>query len=87
MHTQFRGLPALRKREPEPLVRIHPRDAKARGISDGSMTTVLSPQGKIRIKARVTTEMQPGLVIIDFGWGNPGDGGVTVNILTSDRDL
>lgn len=86
VHTQFRGLPTLRKREPEPLVRIHPRDAKARGISDGSETNVLSPQGSIRIKARITTEMQPGLVIIDFGWGNPGDGGVNVNILTSDAE-
>jgi len=47
---------------------------------------VLSPQGSIRIKARLTTEMQPGLVIIDFGWGNPGDGGVNVNILTSDAE-
>ena len=86
VHTQFRGLPSLRKREPEPFMWIHPQDAKARGISDGSETNVLSPQGKIRIKARITRETQPGLVIIDFGWGNPGDGGVNVNILTSDRE-
>ncbi len=86
VHTQFRNLPSLRKREPEPLVRIHPRDAGLRGIEDGSWTTVESPEGSIRIKAGVTTEMQPGLVIIDFGWGNPGDGGPNVNILTSDRE-
>lgn len=86
VHTQFRGLPSLRKREPEPLVRIHPQDAAERGIADGSETTVESPQGRIRIKARLTTETQPGLVIIDFGWGNPGDGGVNANILTSDRE-
>ncbi|MFC1816606.1 molybdopterin dinucleotide binding domain-containing protein, partial [Thermodesulfobacteriota bacterium] len=74
------------KREPEPLIRIHPQDAKARGVVDGSFTTVESPQGSVHIKAKVTSAMQPGLVIIDFGWGNPGDGGVNVNILTSDED-
>jgi len=86
VHTQFRGLPSLRKREPEPLVRIHPQDAAVRGIADGSETEVVSPQGHIRLKALLTEEMQPGLVIIDFGWGNPGDGGVNVNILTADKE-
>jgi len=86
VHTQFRNLPSLRKREPEPLVRIHPHDAGLRGIEDGSFTTVDSPEGRIRIKAKVTTEMQRGLIIIDFGWGNPGDGGGNVNLLTSDQE-
>lgn len=86
VHTQFRNLPSLRKREPEPLVRIHPHDADLRGIEDGNFTIVASPEGSIRIKAKVTAEMQRGQVIIDFGWGNPGDGGVNVNLLTSDQE-
>lgn len=86
VHTQFRGLPSLRKREPAALVRIHPDDAESRGIIDGSDSTVESPQGSIRMKAKITREMQPGLVIIDFGWGNPGDGGANVNLLTSDGE-
>jgi anaerobic selenocysteine-containing dehydrogenase len=41
----------------------------------------------IRIgEAKIAGEMQPGLVIIDFGWGNPGDESVNVNILTSDSE-
>jgi len=86
VHTQFRNLPSLRRREPEPLVRIHPRDAEGRGVLQGGFAIVESPQGRIRLKAKITKEMQPGLVIIDFGWGNPGDGGVNVNILTSDAN-
>lgn len=86
VHTQFRNLPSLRKRVPEPLVLIHPRDADLRGIEEGSFTMVESPEGSISIKARVTSEIQQGLIIIDFGWGNPGDGGVNVNILTSDQE-
>lgn len=86
VHTQFRNLPSLRKREPDSRVRIHPRDAKDRGIENNSDTLVESPQGSICVKAKVTREMQPGLVIIDFGWGNPGDGSANVNVLTSDEE-
>jgi anaerobic selenocysteine-containing dehydrogenase len=86
VHTQFRNLPSLRKREPDTRVRIHPQDADKRGILDGGFATVESPQGRIRLKAMVTEETQPGLVIVDFGWGNPGDGGVNVNVLTSDAN-
>ncbi len=86
VHTQFRNLPSLRKREPAPTVRIHPADAAPRGIAAGDFTTVASPQGAVRLQAMVTGEMPAGLVIIDFGWGNPGDGGVNVNLLTSDAE-
>jgi len=34
----------------------------------------------------MTTEVLPGLVVIDFGWGNPNDDGVNVNILTADNE-
>jgi len=86
VHTQFRNIPSLRAKAPEPLLRIHPRDAYPRDIETGVYVTVSSPQGTIRLKAMVTKDTQPGLVVIDFGWGNPGDGGPNVNILTSDRE-
>jgi len=38
------------------------------------------------MKAKVTPETRPGMVIIDFGWGNPWDKGANVNILTSDDE-
>jgi anaerobic selenocysteine-containing dehydrogenase len=40
----------------------------------------------IKLKAKVTDEVSPRVVIIDFGWGNPWDQGPNVNILTSDKD-
>jgi anaerobic selenocysteine-containing dehydrogenase len=86
VHTRFRNIPALRKLEPEPLIRLHPDDAQGRGIEDGSLTTVTSPKGTIKIRAKVTDEVSPGVVIIDFGWGNPWDQGANVNLLTSDED-
>ncbi|MFC1862527.1 molybdopterin dinucleotide binding domain-containing protein [Thermodesulfobacteriota bacterium] len=85
-HTQFRNIPELRKRDPDCLLRINPFDASNRGISDGDMTRVKSPDGKISIKARLTDEIKKEAILIDFGWGNPGDGGANVNTLTSDKD-
>ncbi len=88
-HTRFRNIPVLRKKEPEPLIRIHPVDAQSRGIKGGEVTKVDSLKGTIEVTAKVTDEISPGVVIIDFGWGNPGDQGANVNVLTSDeeRDL
>jgi anaerobic selenocysteine-containing dehydrogenase len=85
-HTQFRNIPALRKLDKECLLRINSEDAAARAISNGDTAQVESPNGKMRIKAMLTDEVAPGIVLIDFGWGNPGDGGENVNLLTSDED-
>ena len=68
------------------LLRINPEDATARAISDGDMVRLVSPDGKIGVKAVLADEVAPGIVLIDFGWGNPGDGGQNVNLLTSDED-
>jgi anaerobic selenocysteine-containing dehydrogenase len=84
VHTRYRNLTTLRRVQPGPLIWIHPDDAMARGISDGDKTIVWSPEGSIKVEARITTEIQVGVVVVDFGWGNPWDGGTNVNILTSD---
>lgn len=86
VHTRFRNTPALQKIEPEPLVRLCPDDAQSRGIYEGDITLVESPKGAIKIKAKITDEVSMGVVIIDFGWGNPWDQGPDVNVLTSDED-
>ena len=31
---------------------------------------------RIPIKAMVAEEVAPGVIMTDFGWGNPGDGGL-----------
>jgi anaerobic selenocysteine-containing dehydrogenase len=85
-HTRFRNIPSLKKKEPEPLIRINSSDAQRRGIKDGELTRVTSLKGKVEVKAKVNNEVMPGVVVIDYGWGNPGDGGANVNMLTSDEE-
>jgi anaerobic selenocysteine-containing dehydrogenase len=85
VHTRFRDINTLRKSQPDPLLRMHPRDAESRKLADGELATIKSPEGEISIKTRITDEIGPGVVVVDFGWGNPWDGGPNVNILTSDQ--
>jgi len=85
VHTRFRNTPSLSKIQPDPLIRINPRDADLRRIGEGDLAVVESAEGKISLKVTITDEITPGCVIIDFGWGNPWDKGSNVNILTSDQ--
>lgn len=83
-HTRFKYLETLSRTYPEPLVRIHPQDASQRGIKDGDVVKVASPQGEIRIKAKVEDHGNPGHILVDFGWGNPTDKRASINSLVSD---
>lgn len=84
IHTRYRNLPTLHKLQPDPLIRLHPDDAREIGIVEGEQAIVESLRGSISVKAKVTTETKRGVVVIDFGWGNPWDGGPNVNLLTDD---
>ncbi|MFC1872370.1 molybdopterin-dependent oxidoreductase [Chloroflexota bacterium] len=84
VHTRLRNIPSLNKREPEPRLRITRQDADLYHIEDGKMVQLSSPLGSIQVKALLAEETRPGIVICDFGWGNPGDNGANVNLLTDD---
>ena len=84
VHTRLVNLPTPGRLYPEPLVKINAIDAAKRGIQQNDAVEVESPRGKIRLKAKVTEEVGPGLVTIDFGWGNPTDNKASVNSLSPD---
>ena len=76
---------------------IHPDDARARNLGDGSTAEVSSRVGAIQLKVEVTDDMMPGTISIPHGWGHnlPGvamcvaqaHGGVSVNDLTDEALL
>jgi anaerobic selenocysteine-containing dehydrogenase len=70
---------------PEPLLWIAPTDAAQRGLGDGEMVELSSPHGHVAIRTRFKKSLEPGLVMMDFGWGNPTDGLASANVLTSDE--
>ena len=68
---------------------LSPRDAEARGVRDGQAVEVFNARGRIRLPARVTERILPGVVMIPEGaWyepdGNGTDRGGNPNLLTSD---
>ncbi|HUX76228.1 MAG TPA: molybdopterin-dependent oxidoreductase [Anaerolineae bacterium] len=60
-HSQCGNIPWFKERERQALW-IHPRDAAGRQIADGQAVCVSSPQGRVRIAARVTGDITPGVV-------------------------
>lgn len=69
VHTQFRNIPSLRKSEPEPRVKLNPKDAEARGIKDGDRVRVFTATGSVEMKAALADVTLPGVVAIPWGWG------------------
>jgi anaerobic selenocysteine-containing dehydrogenase len=85
VHTKLKNTEVVSRIYPEPLIYVHPLDARERGIQDGDEVEVTSPQGTIALKAKLTEDTKSGLVWIDFGWGNPTDGKANINALADDR--
>lgn len=68
VHSQQRALPSLRKASPEPTADIHPESAELYGIKNKAWMIVESPRGAIKVKARVTSSILPGVVCCQHGW-------------------
>jgi anaerobic dimethyl sulfoxide reductase subunit A len=83
------AVPWLKRLEPQ-TVWIHPQDARARGIRDGDAVEVYNERGVVRLPAKVTARIMPGVVCIYQGaWYQPGPDGVDeggcANVLTAQR--
>jgi anaerobic selenocysteine-containing dehydrogenase len=66
--TQHRALPSLRKRAPHPEVELHPTAAEARGIANGDWVALETPEGSVRVRARLNRELDPRVVVGEHGW-------------------
>ena len=83
VHSQFRNIPALLQREPEPFVDIHPEDARELEIRNGDEVSIETPNDRLRMKAKISRAVHPGCIRIPWGWGeyNPE---YNLNNLTED---
>jgi anaerobic selenocysteine-containing dehydrogenase len=73
VHTKFRNLDYLKRLYPAPLVAIHPEDASAYQVEEGDTVRIDSPHGSAVMQTKVSERATPGLIVVDFGWGNPWD--------------
>jgi anaerobic selenocysteine-containing dehydrogenase len=53
---------------------LHPDDAAARGLADGTAVRVVSKIGAIEVPLQVSDEMRPGVVSIPHGFGHGRSG-------------
>jgi anaerobic selenocysteine-containing dehydrogenase len=68
-----RALPTLAKADPEPVLWISPVDAAARGVGDAALIRIVSEQGAMPARARVTDRIPPGSVWMRDGWAGLND--------------
>ncbi len=88
-HSSYGQLPWLQEAHPQ-VVWINPHDARDRSITDNDPVEVFNDRGRIRLPARVTSRIAPGVLSVPQGaWFQPDADGVdtggSVNTLTSWR--
>lgn len=84
LNSTFVNVASLQKQEGRPLLEIHPQDATARGIGDGSVVRVFNDRGSYLCHAEISHRARPGVVNgLGLWWRKLGLGGTNVNQLTS----
>jgi anaerobic selenocysteine-containing dehydrogenase len=94
-HSAYRQIESLRKKHPDPVVEIHPQAARILGLQEGEWAAIVTPQGKITQKVRLTEAIDPRVVYVDYGWWFPEAGPErlfdwdrsNINILTANSPL
>ncbi len=86
-HSEHRQIKSLRKRRPDPQAELHPEIAIRHGITQGDWVIVSSPRGRIRMRALVTTNINPRVINIEHGWWFPEKAGSEFGIWESNANV
>lgn len=70
-HTSYREIRKLRWRHELPELFVHPETARNENVLDGDTVSVETPLGSVRLRARVTTVVKPGVVYAEAFWSYP----------------
>lgn len=70
-HSEHRGIPWLREKEPDPIVEIHPETARRYHIYDGEWIFIKNDTGRVKRKARLTLKVRPDHIQTRHGWWLP----------------
>jgi len=83
-HTLTRTAKAdkLVRREPCPFVEINPADAATLKAAEGELVQISSRRGTVKLPARISTAVPPGMIFVPFHWGDLFSDGNAANYLT-----
>jgi anaerobic selenocysteine-containing dehydrogenase len=83
LNSSFAETKTSRQKEGRPEVMINPADAERLEIAHGELVCIGNARGDIRLHARVTTEVKPGVLIAEGLWPNKAHvDGEGINVLT-----
>jgi len=68
LNTTFANMERFRRREGEPLVWIHPDDARSHGVNHGDAVILENDHGQVQLTARVTADIMPGVLLAPTIW-------------------
>jgi ferredoxin-nitrate reductase len=70
-HTMTRTgkVKKLNQHIPQAYLEIHEMDALIRGIKDGSVVEVFNPRGSVKVTAKFSADIKPGVVFLPMHWG------------------
>jgi len=89
-HSSHRNIAPLKKRAPDPELEIHTKTAKNLEIQDGEWVYLVSPRGRVEIRARHSKTIDPRVVQSPHGfWYGMEDGWkrLNINMITDDEPL
>ncbi len=70
-HSEHRQIEKARKKNPDPIVTIHPSTAEKLGLVAEDWAIVSTPTGKIRQKVRISDSIREDMVDLQHGWWFP----------------
>ena len=82
MNSQFSDMAIYRE---EPFIQINSEDAKKRRIAEEDKVKVFNNRGNIILKAKISSKIPEGIVLLNFGWWNIVHN-VNVNMLTGEYE-
>lgn len=84
MNSTFANLPGHQKMESEwnGVLEMHPEDAAARGIADGTAVVAWNDRGQLPLVAKLSRKVGRGVVAARLNWNKLSAGGHNVNLLT-----
>ncbi len=92
-HSEGRQIPSLRKRNPDPLVEIHPDTAASLGIDNNDWVWIETPVGRVRMRAQFFDGIAQDVVSAQHAWWFPEESPPeygwkksSVNLLFGDMD-
>ncbi len=84
IHSQFNNLQLIRQFSEEPVIGMHPEDAAARGLGNGTPARIFNARGELHLPVKLDYGLRRGCVVVTNGWWISQGG--TVNFLSLGRE-